>query len=134
MALAVREGGKILPNALGELREAVDLLRYYASQAREKFENPIELPGPTGESNQLSLHGRGPFFCVAPWNFPLAIFIGQVGGALAAGNTVLSKPAERTPLIAAAVRPDAQGRRACGCASSSSGPRLEDRQDRFVRH
>ncbi len=102
MSLAVREGGKILPNALGELREAVDLLRYYASQAREKFENPIELPGPTGESNQLSLHGRGPFFCVAPWNFPLAIFIGQVAGALAAGNTVLSKPAERTPLIAAA--------------------------------
>jgi RHH-type proline utilization regulon transcriptional repressor/proline dehydrogenase/delta 1-pyrroline-5-carboxylate dehydrogenase len=102
MALAVREGGKILPNGLGELREAVDLLRYYASQAREKFENPIELPGPTGESNQLSLHGRGPFFCVAPWNFPLAIFIGQVAGALAAGNTVLSKPAERTPLIAAA--------------------------------
>jgi len=84
------------------LREAVDLLRYYASQAREKFEHAIELPGPTGESNHLSLHGRGPFFCVAPWNFPLAIFIGQVAGALAAGNTVLSKPAERTPLIAAA--------------------------------
>jgi RHH-type proline utilization regulon transcriptional repressor/proline dehydrogenase/delta 1-pyrroline-5-carboxylate dehydrogenase len=102
MALAVREGGKTLPNALGELREAVDLLRYYAAQAREKFEDPIELPGPTGESNQLSLHGRGPFFCVAPWNFPLAIFIGQVAGALAAGNSVLSKPAERTPLIAAA--------------------------------
>jgi RHH-type proline utilization regulon transcriptional repressor/proline dehydrogenase/delta 1-pyrroline-5-carboxylate dehydrogenase len=102
MALAVREGGKTLPNALGELREAVDLLRYYAAQAREKFENPVELPGPTGESNQLSLHGRGPFFCVAPWNFPLAIFIGQVAGALAAGNSVLSKPAERTPLIAAA--------------------------------
>ncbi|HVZ90831.1 MAG TPA: bifunctional proline dehydrogenase/L-glutamate gamma-semialdehyde dehydrogenase PutA [Rhizomicrobium sp.] len=102
MALAVREGGKTLPNALGEVREAVDLLRYYAAQAREKFERPIELPGPTGESNQLSLHGRGPFFCVAPWNFPLAIFIGQVAGALAAGNSVLSKPAERTPLIAAA--------------------------------
>jgi RHH-type proline utilization regulon transcriptional repressor/proline dehydrogenase/delta 1-pyrroline-5-carboxylate dehydrogenase len=102
MALLVREGGKTLPNALGELREAVDLLRYYAAQAREKFEAPVELPGPTGESNQLSLHGRGPFFCVAPWNFPLAIFIGQVAGALAAGNSVLSKPAERTPLIAAA--------------------------------
>ncbi len=102
MALAVREGGKTLPNALGELREGVDLLRYYAAQAREKFERPVDLPGPTGESNQLSLHGRGPFFCVAPWNFPLAIFIGQVAGALAAGNTVLAKPAERTPLIAAA--------------------------------
>jgi RHH-type proline utilization regulon transcriptional repressor/proline dehydrogenase/delta 1-pyrroline-5-carboxylate dehydrogenase len=102
MAIAVREAGKTLPNALGEVREAVDLLRYYAAQAREKFEGPIDLPGPTGESNQLSLHGRGPFFCVAPWNFPLAIFAGQVAGALAAGNTVLAKPAERTPLIAAA--------------------------------
>ena len=102
MALAVREAGKTLPNALGEVREAVDLLRYYAAQAREKFEGPIDLPGPTGESNQLTLHGRGPFFCVAPWNFPLAIFAGQVAGALAAGNSVLAKPAERTPLIAAA--------------------------------
>ncbi|MGQ0741963.1 MAG: bifunctional proline dehydrogenase/L-glutamate gamma-semialdehyde dehydrogenase PutA [Alphaproteobacteria bacterium] len=105
MALAVREGGKTLPNALSEVREAIDLLRYYALRAREKFEGSIRLPGPTGESNELSLHGRGPFFCVAPWNFPLAIFSGQVAGALAAGNTVLAKPAERTPLIgAAAVR------------------------------
>ena len=102
MAIAVREGGKTLPNALGEVREAVDLLRYYAHQARAKFEHPIQLPGPTGESNELMLHGRGPFFCVAPWNFPLAIFSGQVAGALAAGCTVLAKPAERTPLIAAA--------------------------------
>ncbi|MFL6690157.1 MAG: bifunctional proline dehydrogenase/L-glutamate gamma-semialdehyde dehydrogenase PutA [Alphaproteobacteria bacterium] len=102
MALAVREGGKTLPNALGEVREAADLLRYYAHQARAKFEQPIQLPGPTGESNELMLHGRGPFFCVAPWNFPLAIFSGQVAGALAAGCTVLAKPAERTPLIAAA--------------------------------
>jgi RHH-type proline utilization regulon transcriptional repressor/proline dehydrogenase/delta 1-pyrroline-5-carboxylate dehydrogenase len=102
MALATREAGKTLPNALGEVREAIDLLRYYASQAREKFEGGIALPGPTGESNQLTLHGRGPFFCVAPWNFPLAIFAGQVAGALAAGDTVLAKPAERTPLIAAA--------------------------------
>jgi RHH-type transcriptional regulator, proline utilization regulon repressor / proline dehydrogenase / delta 1-pyrroline-5-carboxylate dehydrogenase len=102
MALAVREAGKTLPNALGEVREAIDLLRYYGCQAREKFEGGIALPGPTGESNQLTLHGRGPFFCVAPWNFPLAIFAGQVAGALAAGDTVLAKPAERTPLIAAA--------------------------------
>jgi RHH-type proline utilization regulon transcriptional repressor/proline dehydrogenase/delta 1-pyrroline-5-carboxylate dehydrogenase len=102
MALAVREGGKTLPNALAEVREAVDLLRYYALQAREKFEGAIRLPGPTGESNELTLHGRGAFFCVAPWNFPLAIFSGQVAGALASGNTVLAKPAERTPLIAAA--------------------------------
>jgi RHH-type proline utilization regulon transcriptional repressor/proline dehydrogenase/delta 1-pyrroline-5-carboxylate dehydrogenase len=102
MAIAVREGGKTLQNALGEVREAVDLLRYYAHQARAKFEQPIPLPGPTGESNELMLHGRGPFFCVAPWNFPLAIFSGQVAGALAAGCPVLAKPAERTPLIAAA--------------------------------
>src|SRR5204862_3507029 len=73
MAIAVREGGKTLPNALGEVREAVDLLRSYAHQAREKFEQPIRLPGPTGESNELMLHGRGPFFCVAAWDFPLAV-------------------------------------------------------------
>jgi len=102
MALAVREGGKTLPNALGEVRETADYLRYYASRARALFEEPIRLPGPTGEDNQLSLHGRGVFACISPWNFPLAIFTGQVAGALAAGNAVLAKPAEPTPLIAAA--------------------------------
>ncbi|HEY5047476.1 MAG TPA: bifunctional proline dehydrogenase/L-glutamate gamma-semialdehyde dehydrogenase PutA [Rhizomicrobium sp.] len=102
MALAVREGGKTLPNALGEVRETVDYLRYYASRARALFAEPIRLPGPTGEENELTLHGRGVFACIAPWNFPLAIFTGQVAGALAAGNTVLAKPAEPTPLIAAA--------------------------------
>jgi RHH-type proline utilization regulon transcriptional repressor/proline dehydrogenase/delta 1-pyrroline-5-carboxylate dehydrogenase len=102
MALAVREGGKTLPNALGEVRETIDYLRYYASRARALFAEPIRLPGPTGEENDLSLHGRGVFACIAPWNFPLAIFTGQVAGALAAGNTVLAKPAEPTPLIAAA--------------------------------
>ena len=102
MALAVREGGKTLPNALGEVRETVDYLRYYASRARALFEEPIKLPGPTGEDNQLSLHGRGVFACISPWNFPLAIFTGQVAGALAAGNAVLAKPAEPAPLIAAA--------------------------------
>jgi RHH-type proline utilization regulon transcriptional repressor/proline dehydrogenase/delta 1-pyrroline-5-carboxylate dehydrogenase len=102
MALAVREGGKTLPNALGEVRETVDYLRYYASRARALFGQPIVLPGPTGETNELSLHGRGVFACIAPWNFPLAIFTGQVAGALASGNTVLAKPAEPTPLIAAA--------------------------------
>ncbi len=102
MALAVREGGKTLPNALGEVRETVDYLRYYASRARALFEEPIRLPGPTGEENELSLHGRGVFACISPWNFPLAIFTGQVVGALAAGNAVLAKPAEPTPLIAAA--------------------------------
>jgi RHH-type proline utilization regulon transcriptional repressor/proline dehydrogenase/delta 1-pyrroline-5-carboxylate dehydrogenase len=102
MALAVREGGKTLPNALGEVRETADYLRYYASRARALFETPIKLPGPTGEDNELSLHGRGVFACISPWNFPLAIFTGQVAGALAAGNAVLAKPAEPTPLIAAA--------------------------------
>jgi RHH-type proline utilization regulon transcriptional repressor/proline dehydrogenase/delta 1-pyrroline-5-carboxylate dehydrogenase len=102
MALAVREGGKTLPNALGEVRETVDYLRYYAARARALFEGPIRLPGPTGEENELTLHGRGVFACIAPWNFPLAIFTGQVAGALAAGNAVLAKPAEPTPLIAAA--------------------------------
>ncbi len=102
MALAVREAGKTLPNALGEVREAADFLRYYATQARAKFDGPVRLPGPTGETNDLSLHGRGVFVCISPWNFPLAIFTGQVAGALAAGNAVLAKPAEQTPLIAAA--------------------------------
>jgi RHH-type transcriptional regulator, proline utilization regulon repressor / proline dehydrogenase / delta 1-pyrroline-5-carboxylate dehydrogenase len=102
MTLAVREAGKTLPNALSEVREAVDFLRYYAGQARGEFDKPRVLPGPTGESNQVSLHGRGVFACISPWNFPLAIFTGQVAGALAAGNSVLAKPAEQTPLIAAA--------------------------------
>jgi RHH-type proline utilization regulon transcriptional repressor/proline dehydrogenase/delta 1-pyrroline-5-carboxylate dehydrogenase len=102
MALAVREAGKTLPNALGEVREAVDFLRYYASRARAEFEGPLKLPGPTGEENLLTLHGRGVFACISPWNFPLAIFTGQVAGALAAGNAVLAKPAEQTPLMAAA--------------------------------
>jgi RHH-type proline utilization regulon transcriptional repressor/proline dehydrogenase/delta 1-pyrroline-5-carboxylate dehydrogenase len=101
MALAVREAGKTLPNALGEVREAVDFLRYYAGQARAMFATAEEMPGPTGETNALSLHGRGVFACIAPWNFPLAIFTGQAAGALAAGNAVLAKPAEQTPLIAA---------------------------------
>ena len=102
MALAVREAGKTLPNALGEVREAVDFLRYYAVLAKGEFEGATVLPGPTGESNELTLHGRGVFACISPWNFPLAIFTGQVAGALAAGNAVLAKPAEQTPLIAAA--------------------------------
>jgi len=102
MALLVREGGKTLTTALGELREAADYLRYYGAAARQHFSVPENLPGPTGESNELSLHGRGVFACISPWNFPLAIFTGQVAGALAAGNAVLAKPAGPTPLIAAA--------------------------------
>jgi RHH-type proline utilization regulon transcriptional repressor/proline dehydrogenase/delta 1-pyrroline-5-carboxylate dehydrogenase len=100
MALLVREAGKTLDNALADLREAVDFLRYYAGLARQQFSGPQHLPGPTGERNELSLHGRGVFACIAPWNFPLAIFTGQVAAALAAGNSVIAKPAEQTPLIA----------------------------------
>jgi len=100
MALAVREAGKTLPNAQSEVREAVDFLRYYAMQARGRFAGGLALPGPTGEENELSLHGRGVVACISPWNFPLSIFAGQVAAALAAGNAVLAKPAEQTPLIA----------------------------------
>ncbi len=100
MALLVREAGKTLPDALGEVREAVDFCRYYAMQVRELFVVPETLPGPTGESNELRLAGRGVFLCVSPWNFPLAIFAGQVAAAFAAGNAVVAKPAEQTPLVA----------------------------------
>ena len=101
MALLVREAGKTLGNAQADLREAVDHLRYAAAQARRKFAGPRLLKGPTGEENALSLHGRGVFACISPWNFPLAIFTGQIAGALAAGNAVVAKPAEQTPLVAA---------------------------------
>jgi RHH-type proline utilization regulon transcriptional repressor/proline dehydrogenase/delta 1-pyrroline-5-carboxylate dehydrogenase len=101
MALCVREAGKVVPDAIAEIREAVDFLRYYAARARRDFAAPLTLPGPTGERNELSLHGKGVFACISPWNFPLAIFTGQVSAALAAGNTVLAKPAEQTPAIAA---------------------------------
>ncbi|MBV8166862.1 MAG: bifunctional proline dehydrogenase/L-glutamate gamma-semialdehyde dehydrogenase PutA, partial [Alphaproteobacteria bacterium] len=99
MALAVREAGKTIPDALSEVREAVDFCRYYAARARQSFA-PVALPGPTGESNRLGLAGRGVFACVSPWNFPLAIFTGQVMAALVAGNAVIAKPAPQTPLIA----------------------------------
>jgi RHH-type proline utilization regulon transcriptional repressor/proline dehydrogenase/delta 1-pyrroline-5-carboxylate dehydrogenase len=98
VALLVREAGKTLPAAISEVREAADMYRYYAAMARKLFQ-PEKLPGPTGESNQLSLHGRGVFVCISPWNFPLAIFTGQVAAALAAGNAVIAKPADQTVLI-----------------------------------
>ncbi len=98
MAMCTKEAGKTLPDGIAEVREAVDFLRYYALQAREHFA-PIALPGPTGEANSLQLAGRGVFVCISPWNFPLAIFIGQIAAALAAGNTVIAKPAEQTNLI-----------------------------------
>jgi RHH-type transcriptional regulator, proline utilization regulon repressor / proline dehydrogenase / delta 1-pyrroline-5-carboxylate dehydrogenase len=101
MALCIREAGKTIADALSEVREAVDFLRYYAARAEAEFGSPSQLPGPTGERNELLLRGRGVFVCISPWNFPLAIFTGQVAAALAAGNTVIAKPAEQTPLIAA---------------------------------
>jgi len=103
IAICVAEAGKTVPDSIAEVREGVDFLRYYAVQAEELFGRPLSLPGPTGESNRLELHGRGVFACISPWNFPLAIFTGQVAAALAAGNSVVAKPAAQTPLIAAAM-------------------------------
>jgi RHH-type proline utilization regulon transcriptional repressor/proline dehydrogenase/delta 1-pyrroline-5-carboxylate dehydrogenase len=100
IALLQAEGGKTLDDAVAELREAVDYCRYYAAEARRALV-PVRLPGPTGETNALSYRGRGVFVCISPWNFPLAIFTGQVSAALVAGNAVVAKPAEQTPLIAA---------------------------------
>ncbi len=100
MAICVKEAGKSISSSVGEVREAVDFLRYYAMQSRKLFGAPEKLPGPTGESNELWLHGKGVFACISPWNFPLAIYLGQVAAALAAGNTVVAKPAEQTTLTA----------------------------------
>jgi len=99
MGLLTAEGGKTIEDALAEVREAVDLCRYYAGEARRTLV-PQTLPGPTGEANELRYRGRGVFVCISPWNFPLAIFLGQVVAALVAGNTVVAKPAEQTPLVA----------------------------------
>ncbi len=99
IALCVREAGKTLPDSIAEVREAVDFLRYYAAQGRKLFGQPEKLPGPTGESNELRLNGRGVFVCISPWNFPLAIFMGQVAASLMAGNATIAKPAEQTNLI-----------------------------------
>ncbi len=99
IALLQCEAGKTLDDALAEIREAADLCRYYAGQARAICSD-TPLPGPTGESNSLRRIGRGVFICISPWNFPLAIFIGQIAAALVTGNSVAAKPAEQTPLIA----------------------------------
>jgi RHH-type proline utilization regulon transcriptional repressor/proline dehydrogenase/delta 1-pyrroline-5-carboxylate dehydrogenase len=101
VALLAREAGKTRGDAIPEVREAADFCRYYAQGARRHFAAPAALPSPTGEANSLALHGRGVFACISPWNFPLAIFTGQVAAALAAGNAVAAKPAEQTPLAAA---------------------------------
>ncbi len=100
MGVIIREAGKTIENALGDVREAIDFLRYYACEARRLFVKPTLFGGPTGETNRLDLRGRGPIVAISPWNFPLAIFTGQVAAALAAGNPVLAKPAEQTPVVA----------------------------------
>ena len=101
VALLALEAGKTLNDGVAEVREATDFCRYYAEQAERLFGAPTLLAGPVGEVNQFELAGRGVFACISPWNFPLAIFTGQIAAALAAGNAVLAKPAEQTPLIAA---------------------------------
>lgn len=100
MRLITLEAGRIFQDTISEVREAADFCRYYGLQAEQHFAQPTQLPGPTGEQNQLSLHGRGVFLCISPWNFPLAIFVGQISAALAAGNSVIAKPAEQTPIVA----------------------------------
>jgi len=97
--LLVKEAHKTLGDCVAEVREAIDFCRYYADQAEQRLASQT-LPGPTGESNELHLHGRGVFVCISPWNFPLAIFAGQVAAALVAGNAVAAKPAEQTPAVA----------------------------------
>ncbi len=100
VALIALDAGRTLEDGVDEVREAVDFCRYYAAQARALQGQPTELPGPTGERNVLSLHGRGVFACISPWNFPLAIFTGQIVAALVTGNAVIAKPAEQSPLVA----------------------------------
>lgn len=100
MAICCREAGKTMQDGIDEVREAVDFCRYYAIQGRARFGDAIALPGPTGESNELYMEGRGVFLCISPWNFPLAIFTGQIMAALVAGNAVIAKPAEQTSLVA----------------------------------
>ena len=102
MAIVIREGGRTLLNALSEVREATDFCRYYALQA-EKYLKDVELPGYTGESNVLRMNGRGIILCISPWNFPIAIFTGQIAAALVTGNAVIAKPSGQTPLTAARV-------------------------------
>jgi len=99
MAICVQEAFKTIPDAIGEVREAADFCRYYAGEARARL-RPVELPGPTGERNLLHIEGRGVWATIAPWNFPLAIFLGQTAAALVAGNAVVAKPAPQTPAIA----------------------------------
>jgi RHH-type proline utilization regulon transcriptional repressor/proline dehydrogenase/delta 1-pyrroline-5-carboxylate dehydrogenase len=100
MKLVSLEAGRIVADTISEVREAADFCRYYGMKAEQLFDQGTRLPGPTGEQNILTLHGRGVFLCISPWNFPLAIFIGQISAALAAGNCDIAKPAEQTPIVA----------------------------------
>lgn len=100
IALCTMEAGKTLQDGIDEVREAVDFCRYYAIEARKMFNEDPTLPGPTGERNEIFVSGKGVFVCISPWNFPLAIFLGQIAAALVCGNTVLAKPAEQTGLVA----------------------------------
>ncbi|MGE3928897.1 MAG: L-glutamate gamma-semialdehyde dehydrogenase [Hyphomonadaceae bacterium] len=100
VALIAKESGRVWQDGVDEVREAVDFCRYYAAEAERLFAGPRPLPSPAGETDHLEMHGRGVFVCISPWNFPLAIFTGQIAAALAAGNAVVAKPAEQTPLIA----------------------------------
>jgi RHH-type proline utilization regulon transcriptional repressor/proline dehydrogenase/delta 1-pyrroline-5-carboxylate dehydrogenase len=102
VALLAREAGRSLQDSIDEVREAIDFCRFYAAESERLFAGPRVLPGPAGETDTLELHGRGVFVCISPWNFPLAIFTGQLAAALAAGNAVIAKPAEQTPQIARA--------------------------------
>jgi len=114
IALLQDEGGRTLDDCLSEVREAIDFCRYYAAEARRTLERSEKLPGPTGEDNRLRYRGRGVVVCISPWNFPLAIFLGQIAAALVAGNSVVAKPAEQTPLI---------GHLAIGLAHEAAIPR-----------
>lgn len=100
ITLMSREAGKSLVDCVAEVREAVDFCRFYAAEAERHFAGWAKMPGPAGETNELANTGRGVFVCISPWNFPLAIFTGQITAALAAGNSVLAKPAEQTPMTA----------------------------------
>lgn len=101
LALLCFEAGKTMNDGIAEVREAIDFCRYYAMLAQQILAKPVSLTGYTGELNELSLHPRGTVLCISPWNFPLAIFTGQIMAALVTGNCVIAKPAEQTPLIAA---------------------------------
>ncbi len=100
LRLLSSEGGRCIKDAASEIREAVDFCRYYAVLAKQQLSEPHTMPGPAGETNQLFNVARGVYYCISPWNFPLAIFTGQIAAALVCGNSVIAKPAHQTSAIA----------------------------------